>query len=126
MQGAREYADLFSTCQYGRLYIVSGSHARGRTFHIFVLRAGECAIENGPNNAPLNSEAVEVYGETGGHRGWTETYGWLHHGKWEQDFSKLVEDRRAELAKQVGDAEESRLKAETANRQHQADLLETY
>ena len=39
MQGAREYARMFSSGQRGRLYLVSGTHARGRTFHIWVLPA---------------------------------------------------------------------------------------
>lgn len=97
MRGAREYANMFKTGQYGRLYIVSGSHARGRTFHIFVLPAGETAISNGPNNAPLNKEAVEVYGIISGQHGWTENYGWIHEGRWIDDFSNLCAVRKCEL-----------------------------
>lgn len=97
MQGANEYAAMFQTGQHGRLYLLSSSHARGPTFHIYVLPSGVSATPNGPN-APLNSDAVEVYGVTGGQRGWTETYGWLHEGRWQDDFEKLVEARKAELA----------------------------
>ena len=82
MYGARDFANLFVTGQYGRLYIVAGSHARGRTFRIFVLPEGEVGENNGPNNAPCNKDAVEVYGVVAGNPGWTETYGWLHTGKW--------------------------------------------
>jgi len=94
MQGAREFSSLFSTGQHGRLYFVSGSHARGRTFHVFVLPVGADAKPNG-KNAPLNKNAVEVYGIVSGQPGWTEKYGWLHHGPWQEDFKKIVEDRKA-------------------------------
>ena len=90
MKGAREYANLFETGQVGRLYLVSGEHARGKTFHIQVLPEGEQAIPNGCNNLCLNTDAIEVYGIIGGQTGWTETYGWLHKGKWQEDFLTLV------------------------------------
>ncbi len=92
MQGAREYAGLISTGQYGRLYISSHYHARGKTFRIFVLPKDTEAIPNGPN-APLNKDAVEVYGVISGNRGWSEVYGWLHKGRWQQDFEKLVAEK---------------------------------
>jgi hypothetical protein len=71
MQGATKYARLFKTGQDGGLYFVSGEHARGKTFHIYVLPKGEAAISNGPNNGPLNANAVEVYGIISGNPGWT-------------------------------------------------------
>lgn len=80
MNGAREYAYLFSSGQYGKLRLEVGSHARGSTFSIYV---GE------------GDKEVEVYGMTGGHRGWTESYGWLHKGPWQEDFRKLVELQNA-------------------------------
>ena len=126
MNGARDYARLFGTGQYGRLFIVSGSHARGSTFHIFVLPEGEKAIPNGPSNGPLNRDAVEVYGVVGGNRGWTESYGWLHHGKWESDFDRLVEAKKQQIVelneKQLRDANE---KASTESQRVQS-LLATY
>lgn len=79
MKGARKYAGLFKTGQYGSLYLVSGEHARGKTFRIYVLPRGEAALPN-HNNPPLNSNAVEVYGVIDGQRGWTESYGWLQEG----------------------------------------------
>lgn len=94
MEGAREYAELFTTGQYGKLYIVSGDHARGRTFRIQVLPAGEKAIPNGESNLCLNNDAVLVYGERGGRLGWTEYYGWIHKGTWEADFERLVLNAR--------------------------------
>lgn len=108
MKGARRYANLFKTGQYGKLYLTSGSHARGRTFTIQVLPEGVKAKPNGSNNNCINSDAVEVYGMVSGQRGWTETYGWLHDGKWQADFCSLVKvaedanvEKRANHAKSV-------------------------
>jgi len=94
MEGAREYAGLFKTGQYGKLYIVSGSHARGVTFRIQILPEGETAEPNGEGNSCLNDNAIEVYGVVAGHRGWTERYGWLEKGKWVHDFEDLVANKR--------------------------------
>jgi hypothetical protein len=121
-----EYAKLFETGQYGRLYLVSGEHARGRTFHIYILPKGEAAQPNGRNNRPLNADAVEVYGITGSHPGWDETYGWLHHGKWEQDFADMVETRRIGMAKRKVLAEELRAETEAAKAKRTAELLQAY
>lgn len=96
MKGAREYAQLFTTGQYGRLYIVSGDHARGRTFRLFVLPKDEMAIPNGSQNPPLNKDAVEVYGVVSGQPGWTEEYGWKRKGQWVHGFAELVAQRKAE------------------------------
>ena len=125
MQGARDYATMFRTGQYGRLYLSSHHHARGKTFHIYVLPEGEAALPNGPNK-PLNKDAVEVYGITGGQPGWTETYGWLHRGKWQQDFDALVEVRRAEIAAGVARSQQEKAEAEAAERQRKAALLAAY
>ncbi len=97
MQGAKQYAGLFKTGQYGRLYITSGSHARGTTFRIQLLPEGEKAIPNGSNNTCLNKDAVEVYGILGGNSGWTEYYGWIHKGKWCEDFENMVIEREIEI-----------------------------
>lgn len=125
MQGAREYATMFMTGQYGRLYLLSGCHARGKVFHIYVLPEGEAAQPNGPN-APLNKNAVEVYGITGGQPGWTETYGWLHRGKWEQDFAALVEARRVEIEARQALIGQKMAAAELAERERKAALLAAY
>ena len=82
MVGANEYAGLFKTGQYDKLYIESGHHARGKTFHIYVVEG---------------NKKVEVYGITGGHPGWTETYGWLHEGAWQNDFETLLQTRKLEV-----------------------------
>jgi hypothetical protein len=94
MKGADDYCRVFEkTQQIGNLYFLCGSHARGKTFKIFILpdidgRPGK-AITNGPSNPPVNRDTVEVYGITSGQPGWTESYGWLHKGKWEQDVEEI-------------------------------------
>jgi len=126
MQGASEYASLFQTGQYGRLYLVSGEHARGKTFRIFVLPEGERAVQNGQHNPLLNRDAVEVYGILGGQPGWTEYYGWIRSGRWQRDFEKLVDDRKTEIvrnAEQFHAAEEAR---RLANESREAELLSSY
>ncbi len=113
MRGAREYAKLFTTGQYGKLYITVGSHARGDTFHIQVLPEGEEARPHGVNNLCTNKNAVEVYGIEGGNPGWTESYGWLHTGKWIQDFEELVAQKKAELQdKEIDSAKTTKTKKE--------------
>ncbi|MEJ2899658.1 hypothetical protein [Acinetobacter sp. NS-4] len=96
MNGAHEYAGLFKSAQYGNLYLLSPHHARGQTFQIFVVPEG-FQIKLGGINAPHG--CIEVYGILGGHPGWTEFYGWIHKGPWQQDFYKLVAERRAEIEK---------------------------
>ncbi len=94
MKGAREYANLFSKAvQIGRLYILPHYHARGKTFRIYVLPEGESVVENAGINPPLNAESVEVYGIVGGNPGWTESYGWIHRGKWQDDFNRIVAEK---------------------------------
>jgi hypothetical protein len=122
MQGAREYATMFGSSQHGRLYLVRGEHARGKTFHIWVLPTAE-PVAGMPWSV---KDAVEVYGITGGQPGWTETYGWLHRGKWEQDFAALAEARRAEIATGVARLEQEKADAEAAERQRKAELLAAY
>lgn len=119
MVGAREYANLFEKGQYGRLYIVPGSHARGRTFRIQVLPEGEKARPNGGENLCLNPDAVTVYGVVGGRPGWTESYGWMHNGPWVQDFEAMVAERRSTLesesaqnSKRIAEIKEERLARE--------------
>lgn len=121
MKGADEYYDLFDgkSQQIGRLFIQCSTHARGRCFHIFLLPEG---VEAKGKYAT----GVEIYGITGGNPGWTETYGWLHTGKWQDDFMTIVEKKR-EKKKAAGirrkikrEAEESEEKKRTKS------LLSTY
>jgi hypothetical protein len=125
MKGA-EYSKLFSTGQYGRLYIVSGSHARGNTFRIQILPDGEKAIPNGSQNLCLNKNAVEVYGVVSGNPGWTESYGWLHKGKWQEDFKKLVIDMEKFLKMRERQREKSIAKKEQEEKERVERLLNSY
>lgn len=123
MQGAREYAGLFNrTEQVGRLYISAGHHARGDTLHIWVLPEGY----EQPQGSFPGSNAVEVYGVTGGQPGWTETYGWLRHGPWEDDFRRIVVERRALSAKRKEDREARKNAAKRADEDRAASLLASY
>lgn len=117
MIGAREYAELFKTGQYDRLYIVSGSHARGKTFRIQVLPKDETAIPNGDGNLCLNKDAVTVYDIISGQPGWAEIYGWLHEGKWQADFFDLVE-------KQMELLENERKQTEVLSNKYKQTLFE--
>lgn len=83
MKGAKDYASMFRSGQYGKLYLISGSHARGKTFQIYILPSEE-KINKMPRAV---KGAVEVYGAVCGQLGWNEQYGWLHRGKWEDDFN---------------------------------------
>jgi len=131
MQGARGYAELFETGQYGRFWIRSGSHARGRTFEIWLLPADHTVASIRPGDlhvtqAPELSKAVQIYGITGGQPGWTETYGWLHTGKWQEDFEVLV----CQKIKEKNDKESARAaaeeKARVAEEQRKKSLLDSY
>jgi hypothetical protein len=100
MVGADEYYNVFrKTQQIGKLYIVLGDHARGKTFRVFILPEGEVAKPNGSMNAPLNKDSVEVYGITCGQAGWSEHYGWLHSGPWVNDFMEALASKKAINAK---------------------------
>lgn len=83
MKGAREYAELLGTGTFEKLSYESNSHARGRTFHIWIIDAD-------------GNRGVEVYGIVSGNPGWTEEYGWLHSGGWVDDFEKLVKSKKLE------------------------------
>ena len=123
MKGAREYAKLFNTGQHKKLYLVSSSHARGKTFRIFILPEGKIAKPN-HNNAPLNSDAVEVYGVVLGQPGWTEVYGWIHKGPWQEDFYRLLDQVRIlEELERVKTAEFKKTKAR-GEREKVNNLLE--
>jgi len=125
MKGA-EKAHLFKTGQYGRLYITSGSHARGNTLRIQVLPEGEIAIPNGRNNVCLNKDAVMVYDAVSGQLGWTETYGWLHKGKWQDDFRKLVVDAEKKIEYLRKQSEKSKAEKQKQEEERLSKLLSNY
>ena len=123
MNGAREYAQLFCDAeQHGRLLISSGSHARGKYFHVWAMPEG--GVPNCYGHAPAGS--VEVYGIKGGQPGWTEYYGWLHAGPWQADFATIVGKRRAEIAEQRALIAEEKAKAEAEKKAQIAATLATY
>jgi len=125
MTGAREFAGLFKTGQYGQLYITSGDHARGKTFHIQVLPKNEDAKEN-YGNMCTNDNAVEVYGVISGNPGWTETYGWLHKGKWIDDFNSLVAKREKEEMNEQQKNDLAKQKRELIKKEREKGLLNNY
>lgn len=112
MLGAREYAELFESGRYGKLRIESGSHARGKTFNIFVIQEGV--------------GEVEVYGVIGGQPGWTEWYGWLHKGKWIDDFVEMVEHRKIELANREREFKEEQLRVKKNSDTKRMKILASY
>jgi len=122
MRGATEYARMFRTGQHGKLYLVSGSHARGETFHIWILPTEE-EIKGMPWTV---KNAVEVYGITGGQPGWTETYGWLHKGKWQEDFYALVAARMVEIEQAKAEREKAKAEQEAAATERKNALLAAY
>lgn len=126
MKGARSYAEAFKTGQYGRMYITSGHHARGKTFEIQILPKGAEAEHNGDSNQCLNKDTVTVYGTLGGQPGWTEYYGWIHKGPWVEEFEEMYRKRMFEIkAKQEGRAvvHESE---EIAKKEREKELLSDY
>ena len=126
MKGAREYARLFKTGQYGQLYIVSSSHARGDTFRIQALLKGVIAIPNGTGNLCLNGSAVEVYGVVSGNPGWTESYGWLHEGRWKSDFEALLSLKYAEQEAKMAETKKAIADKESAEENKIKELLSKY
>ncbi len=126
MKGAREFAGLFVTGQYGKLYIVSGEHARGRTFHIQVLPEGEKAVGNGLCNTCLNKDAVEVYGIVAGNPGWTEEYGWLHDGPWQNDFATLCANTQEKQSTEYRMSEEAKEVSRKLEEERVQSLLSNY
>lgn len=125
MKGS-EKAHLFKTGQYGRLYITSSSHARGNTLRIQVLPKDEVAIPNGSNNTCLNKDAVTVYDAISGQLGWTEVYGWLHEGKWQDDFRKLVVDTEKKIEYNNKKFAKSKTEKEKQDEEKISKLLDNY
>jgi len=125
MQGSREYNGLLETGQVGRLFIETGSHARGTTLHIYVLPEG-AKVPEGARYLPTDMLRTEVYGVTGGQPGWTESYGWLHRGPWVADFERHVAERQAIKDAADKKQEAARLQREREENQRKMALLATY
>lgn len=100
MMGADEYCKVFKKIeQFGKLLLVPSSHARGATFYIYILADGIKYDEKNCSSPQYRSDSVEVYGVLGGHRGWTEYYGWIHKGPWCEDFENILKNRKDEIEK---------------------------
>jgi hypothetical protein len=112
MKGAKEFAELFPSGQYGKLRIVSGEHARGKTFGIYI---GSC-----------NENEVEVYGMVSGHPGWTETYGWIYKGPWVCDFESECAKRREILKLKAEKNFTEVQKMEQAEQERRKKVMENY
>lgn len=125
MNGAHVYAKLFGASrQIGRLYLLVGEHARGKTFHIYVLPEG---VDCPPGHSiHCIADRVEVYGITGGQPGWTECYGWLHAGPWQEHFQRLCEWMEALATSAAIAREEAQKAAQQAEANRIKNLLSTY
>lgn len=125
MKGADEYYDLFNgkSQQIGRLFLQLHRHARGKCFEIVLLPEG---AEIKGNTIGGAEDTVEVYGMTGGQRGWTETYGWLHKGKWQEDFSAIIEMKKTEREVRNLRHEEETKTAKVQKKEKVNSLLSSY
>jgi len=125
MKGATEYYHLFKgrSQQIGRLYIQTRLHARGECFEIYLLPEGR--IEKG-QTLSSRKDVVELYGVTSGQRGWTETYGWLHKGKWQEDFNVIVEQKKDERSLKNQEFEDEEKEKKVLEKAEINKLLGTY
>lgn len=69
--------------KHGKVIFRTSTHARGKNFHIFLVDG---------------NTQLEVYGVTGGNRGWTETYGWLKKGTWVKPILEYLRNLDKEIA----------------------------
>ena len=123
MEGLHDYCKLFTRpYQFGRLYILPGSHARGQTLHIFVIKKSHIVTDD----LWSKGVSVEVFGVVSGQPGRTEKYGWLKQGPWVRDFEDICVERRR-ILKEKSIASKNRIlftKAKEARRI--ADFLRDY
>jgi hypothetical protein len=103
MNGAREYYNLIKralerglgdlkyidNCYLNEniLYRIS-SHARGTCFHIYLVEDLQ--------NISVN-KSFEVYGVISGNLGWTESYGWIHNGNWNEPILNYLKNLESEI-----------------------------
>ena len=125
-----ECVDLFETGQYGRFYVVSYISAAGRpVFVIQILPKDTPAIINVVNkkcNLCLNKDAVEVFGVISEHPTLTIEYGWIHKGKWIDDFEKLIEQKRCEIINEEKENSDKIEKEKSEKIAFETHLLEQY
>ena len=121
MKGAREYSGLGISGVHGRLYIVQGEHARGKTMMIYVLPS-DFKVRDDSGKPSLES-AVVVYDMVSGQRGWTEQYGWVREGKWVDDFNSIVTLAKERKAKLHEENELSKISNDNAKVSREAGIL---
>lgn len=127
MEGARELAVVFTKPeQIGKLYLLPGSHARGKTFSVYVLPEDEDADIQYESNPPINKNIVEVFGVIGGQCGWTEYYGWIHRGKWENDLNAVFDTRKKEIEENNKKASDEKQKRVESDRLTTKELISKY
>lgn len=128
MEGADKYAKVFKTGQIDRFYVVSSSHARGLTFNIQLLPKDEQAIPNGSNNLCTNKNAVHIFGPipNSGQLGWSESYGWLYEGKWQEDFELLYRSKLLQKQHEYEDYLVRCLQSEQSEKVRIQKLLSNY
>jgi hypothetical protein len=123
MKGARAYYDIITNAvrrnlgnlkQVGDGYLngnvlyVTSSHARGTQFFI-------CLVDNTEEISQDN--CFKVYGIISGNPGWTECYGWIHNGNWNEPILNYLENLKNEIKLYDENIEEQkRLKEEEHNK----------
>lgn len=125
MKGADKYYDLFGgrSQQIGRLFLQIHAHARGKCFEMYLLPEGTTVAGS---RIGSTKDAVQIYGRTGGQRGWTESYGWLHKGDFQDEFNMIVDRKEVELSERI---EKRKLEMEGINKakdEKTASLLASY
>ncbi len=126
MQGAKQYYNLFGgkSQQIGRLFFQLSTHARGKCFEIFVLPEGVKVATD--QHIGGTKDAIGVYGVISGQRGWTEAYGWIHKGKWQNDFNTIVEQKKTERETVKLQQESEKEVADTKAKDRVSRLLSNY
>lgn len=140
MRGAREYYNLIlgaSEKSVGKLRLErdSGSyrnlgnmvfqfseHARGKEFHIYIVKS----LDDVKMNGLYNAEKLEVYGVAGGQLGWTEWYDWLIAGPWQKEFNALIVKLQDEALKAHAEESERVYKSEIEERERKKKEIEYY
>lgn len=127
MKGAREYAKLFKTGKYGRLYFEVGAHARGKTFEIYILpKMGK--EDDLPARFNINQypDKLLVYGAVSGQLGWTEVYDWIHKGDWCNDFYQIVNKRKEQLKVEIEEKKRRERSIEEKRKERLKELIDMY